>query len=134
MSFRSWSSRLNVFRVVKDTIGSIAESEKEVEFAAREMEYIIRKEKRAIEEFERKNSRNGGIGTIRGWLTLKRQSDKNKQTALDDMKRAMEAVKVAEEKVVAIGDRLEEEERKLQVLDIPFKIFSHNIIRTEPRF
>ena len=125
---------MNVFRVVKDTIGSIAESEKEVEFAAREMEYIIRKEKRAIEEFERKNSRNGGIGTIRGWLTLKRQSDKNKQTALDDMKRAMEAVKVAEEKVVAIGDRLEEEERKLQVLDIPFKIFSHNINRTEPRF
>ena len=98
------------------------------------MEYIIRKEKRAIEEFERKNSRNGGIGTIRGWLTLKRQSDKNKQTALDDMKRAMEAVKVAEEKVVAIGDRLEEEERKLQVLDLPFKIFSHNINRTEPRF
>ena len=31
------------------------------------------------------------------------------------MKRAMDAVKVAEEKVAAIGDRLEEEERKLQV-------------------
>ena len=30
------------FRVVKDTIGAIAESEKEVEYAAREMEYIIR--------------------------------------------------------------------------------------------
>ena len=29
-------------RVVKDTIGSIAESEKEVESAARGMEYIIR--------------------------------------------------------------------------------------------
>ena len=115
MSFRSWSSRLNVFRVVKDTIGSIAESEKEVEFAAREMEYIIRKEKRAIEEFERKNRRNGGIGTIRGWLTLKKESDKNRQAALEDMKRAMEAVKVAEEKITAIGDRFEEEERKLQV-------------------
>ena len=79
------------------------------------METIIRKEKRAIEEFERKNSRNGGIGTIRGWLSLKKESDKNKQAALDDMKRAMDAVKVAEEKVAAIGDRLEEEERKLQV-------------------
>ena len=33
---------LVVFRVVKDTIGSIAESEKEVESAARGMEYIIR--------------------------------------------------------------------------------------------
>ena len=103
------------FRVVKDTIGSIAESEKEVECAAREMETIIRKEKRAIEEFERKNSRNGGIGTIRGWLSLKKESDRNKQAALEDMKRAMDAVKVAEEKVAAIGDRLEEEERKLQV-------------------
>ena len=30
------------FRIVKDTIGQIAESEKEVEWAAREMEYIIR--------------------------------------------------------------------------------------------
>ena len=79
------------------------------------METIIRKEKRAIEEFERKNSRNGGIGTIRGWLSLKKESDRNKQAALEDMKRAMDAVKVAEEKVAAIGDRLEEEERKLQV-------------------
>ena len=121
MSFRSWSSRLNVFRVVKDTIGSIAESEKEVEFAAREMEYIIRKEKRAIEEFERKNSRNDWIGKIRAWLTLKRLSDKNKKTVINDMKRAMEAVRVTEEKVVAIGFRLEEEERELQVLYIPLR-------------
>ena len=110
-----------MFRVVKETIGSLAESEKEVEFAAREMEYIIRKEKRAIEEFERKNSRNDWIGKIRVWLTLKRLSDKNKKTVINDMKRAMEAVKIAEEKVVAIGDRLEEEERELQVLYILFK-------------
>ena len=110
-----------MFRVVKETIGSLAESEKEVEFAAREMEYIIRKEKRAIEEFERKNSRNDWIGKIRAWLTLKRLSDKNKKTVINDMKRAMEAVKIAEEKVVAIGDILEEEERELQVLYIFFK-------------
>ena len=110
-----------MFRVVKETIGSLAESEKEVEFAAREMEYIIRKEKRAIEEFERKSSRNDWIGKIRAWLTLKRLSDKNKKTAINDMKRAMEAVKIAEERVVAIGNRLEEEERELQVLYILFK-------------
>ena len=89
------------------------------------MEYIIRKEKRAIEEFERKNSRNDWIGKIRAWLTLKRLSDKNKKTVINDMKRAMEAVKIAEEKVVAIGNRLEEEERELQVLDIPLKIFKN---------
>ena len=110
-----------MFRVVKETIGSLAESEKEVEFAAREMEYIIRKEKRAIEEFERKNSRNDWIGKIQAWLTLKRLSDKNKKTVINDMKRAMEAVKIAEEKVVAIGNRLEEEERELQVLYIPLR-------------
>ena len=69
-----------MFRVVKETIGSLAESEKEVEFAAREMEYIIMKEKKA-----------------------------------------MEAVRVTEEKVVAIGFRLEEEERELQVLYIPLR-------------
>ena len=33
---------ISYLRVVKDTIGSIAESEKEVESAARGMEYIIR--------------------------------------------------------------------------------------------
>ena len=65
------------------------------------------KEKKAIEEFEKKSSRNGGIGKIRAW------------------KRAMEAVRVTEEKVVAIGFRLEEEERELQVLDIPLKIFKN---------
>ena len=34
--------RLSYLRVVKDTIGMIAESEKEVEYAAREVEYLIR--------------------------------------------------------------------------------------------
>ena len=33
---------MSICRVVKETIGAIAESEKEVEYAAREMEYIIR--------------------------------------------------------------------------------------------
>ena len=79
------------------------------------------KEKKAIEEFEKKSSRNGGIGKIRAWLTLKRLSNKNMKTAINDIERAMEAVKIAEEKVVAIGDRLEEEERELQVLYILFK-------------
>ena len=37
---------MSIYRVVKETIGAIAESEKEVEYAAREMEYIIRSEKR----------------------------------------------------------------------------------------
>ena len=95
------------------------------------------KEKKAIEEFEKKSSRNGGIGKIRAWLTLKRLSDKNMQTVINDMKRAMEAVRVTEEKVVAIGFRLEEEERELQVLDIPLKIkkiFLHNENRIEPEF
>jgi len=103
-----------VAKVVKDTIGSIAESEKEVESARNGMECIIRREKRAIEDFERRSRTSGGVGTLRGWLTLKRETDKNRQAAFEDMKRAMEAVKVAENKVAAIGDRLEEEEQKLQ--------------------
>ena len=78
------------------------------------MLFLFRREKRAIEEFERKNRRTGGVGTLRGWLTLKRETDKNREAAFQDMKRAMEAVKVAEDKVAAIGDRLEEEEKKLQ--------------------
>jgi len=104
----------SVSKVVKDTIGSIAESEKEVESAARGMEYIISKEKRAIEEFERKSKINGGRGTLRGWITLKKESEKNRRAALEDMKRAMDAVKIAEGNVIALGDRLEEDERKLQ--------------------
>merc|ERR550532_208947 len=104
----------SVSKVVKDTIGSIAESEKEVESAARGMEYIISKERRAIEEFERKSQINGGRGTLRGWITLKKESEKNRRAALEDMRRAMEAVKVAEGNVIALGDRLEEDERELQ--------------------
>ena len=45
---------------------------------------------------------------------MKKESEKNRQAALEDMRRAMEAVKVAEGNVIALGDRLEEEERKLQ--------------------
>jgi len=104
----------SVTKVVKDTIGMIAESEKEVEYAAREVEYLIRREKRAIEEFEKRNSSKGGVGTIRGWLNLKRETDKNHQAAIEDMKRATDAMKAAEDKVAAIGDRMEEEERRLQ--------------------
>eukprot|EP00092_Neocalanus_flemingeri_P001744 GFUD01001862.1.p1 GENE.GFUD01001862.1~~GFUD01001862.1.p1 ORF type:complete len:146 (+),score=54.72 GFUD01001862.1:229-666(+) len=92
----------------------IAESEKEVEYAAREMEYLIRREKRAIEVFEKRSSAKGGVGTIRGWLSLKRETDKNHQAAIEDMKRATDAMKAAEDKVAAIGDRMEEEERRLQ--------------------
>ena len=72
------------------------------------------KEKRAIEEFERKSKINGGRGTLRGWITLKKESEKNRRAALEDMKRAMDAVKIAEGNVIALGDRLEEDERKLQ--------------------
>jgi len=104
----------SVTKVVKDTIGMIAESEKEVEYAAREMEYLIRREKRAIEVFEKRSNSKGGVGTIRGWLSLKRETDKNHQAALEDMKRATDAMKAAEDKVAAIGDRMEEEERRLQ--------------------
>ena len=75
---------------------------------------IIRKEKRAIEEFERKNRKSGGAGTLRGWLMLQRETDNNRQAAIEDMRRAMDAVKLAEDKVAAIGDRLDEEEQKLQ--------------------
>ena len=78
------------------------------------MKYFYSKEKRAIEEFERKSQINGGRGTLRGWITLKKESEKNRQAALEDMRRAMEAVKVAEGNVIALGDRLEEDERKLQ--------------------
>jgi len=53
-----------VAKVVKETIGAIAESEKEVEFAAREMEHIIRRERRAIEAFEKRSSGGGGVGQI----------------------------------------------------------------------
>ena len=74
----------------------------------------VRREKRAIEEFERKNRTTGGVGTLRGWITLKKESEKNRAAAVEDMRRAMEAVKVAEDKVFAIGDRLVEEERQLQ--------------------
>merc|ERR1719250_335495 len=79
----------------------IAESEKEVEYAAREVEYLIRREKRAIEVFEKRVNAKGGMGTIRGWLSLKRETDKNHQAAVED-------------KVAAIGDRMDEEERRLQ--------------------
>jgi len=103
-----------VTKVVKDTIGMIAESEKEVEYAAREMEHLIRREKRAIEEFEKRTSARGGVGTIRGWLNLKRETNKNHQAAIEDMKRATDAMKAAEDKVAAIGDRMDEEERRLQ--------------------
>ena len=37
------------------------------------------------------------------------------QTVLEDLKKATAAVKAAEDKVVQMGDTLEEEERKLQV-------------------
>ena len=37
------------------------------------------------------------------------------QAAIEDMKRATDAMKAAEDKVAAIGDRMEEEERRLQV-------------------
>jgi len=104
----------SVTKVVKDTIGMIAESEKEVEYAAREVEYLIRREKRAIEVFEKRSSSKGGVGTIRGWLSLKRETDKNHQAAIEDMKRATDAMKAAEDKVAAIGDRMDEEERRLQ--------------------
>ena len=57
------------------------------------MKLFSRREKQAIEEFERKNRSNGGVGTLKGWLTLKRESDKNRQAALEDAKRAMEAVR-----------------------------------------
>ena len=33
---------------------------------------------------------------MKGWLTLKRESDKNRQAALEDAKRAMEAVRYIE--------------------------------------
>merc|ERR1719250_393937 len=92
----------------------IAESEKEVEYAAREVEYLIRREKRAIEVFEKRVNAKGGMGTIRGWLSLKRETDKNHQAAIEDMKRATDAMKAAEDKVAAIGDRMDEEERRLQ--------------------
>ena len=66
-----------MFRSVHETIGQIAESEKEVEWAAREVEYLIRRERRAIEQFEKGN----GVTSIKGWLNLKRETDKNHQVA-----------------------------------------------------
>ena len=45
---------------------------------------------------------------------MKKESEKNRRAALEDMKRAMDAVKIAEGNVIALGDRLEEDERKLQ--------------------
>ena len=51
---------------------------------------------------------------MRGWLMLQRETDNNRQAAIEDMRRAMDAVKLAEDKVAAIGDRLDEEEKKLQ--------------------
>ena len=83
-------------------------------FTHRNSKFSYSKERRAIEEFERKSQINGGRGTLRGWITLKKESEKNRQAALEDMRRAMEAVKVAEGNVIALGDRLEEDERKLQ--------------------
>jgi len=102
-----------VDKVVKDTIGAIAESEKEVEFAAREMEHIIRRERRAIEAFEKRSSGSGGVGTIRGWFNLKRETDKNHQAAIEEMRRATDKMRLAEQKVAAIGERMEEEEERL---------------------
>ncbi|XP_023337365.1 uncharacterized protein LOC111708278 [Eurytemora carolleeae] len=107
-----------VAKIVKDTIGQIAESEKEVEWAAREMEYIIRKERRAIEDFEKKTGGEGksrGMGVLTSWMNLKRETDKNHQAAKEDMKRASVAMKAAEDKISSIEDRLEEEERQLQI-------------------
>jgi len=104
----------SVSKVVRDTVGMIAESEREVEAAARQVENIIKRERRAIAEFEQRSSAQGGRGTIRGWLSLKRETDKNRVAALQDVRRATTAMKQAEEKVAAIGDKLEEEEQRLQ--------------------
>ena len=54
------------------------------------------------------------MGTLRGWLTLKIETNKNKEASIQDMERAMEAAKEAENKVVAFSDRLDYEERRLQ--------------------
>lgn len=109
-----------VTKIVKETIGQIAESEKEVEWAAREVEYIIRKERRAIEEFEKRSGggeggrSRGGVGTLKSWINLKIETDKNNQAAKEDMKRAAVAMKAAEDTICRMEDRLEEEERRLQ--------------------
>ena len=42
--------------MVRDTVGMIAESEREVEAAARQVENIIKRERRAIAEFEQRSS------------------------------------------------------------------------------
>jgi hypothetical protein len=43
---------------------------------------LCRKEKRAIEEFERKSGGEGrarGVGTLKSWINLKIETDKNHQ-------------------------------------------------------
>ena len=104
---------------------SISSGGSDTDRAVRQLQshITVRREKRAIEEFERKNRTTGGVGTLRGWITLKKESEKNRAAAVEDMRRAMEAVKVAEDKVFAIGDRLVEEERQLQVGYLNFIIW-----------
>ena len=54
------------------------------------------------------------MGTLRGWLTLKIETNKNREASIHDMERAMEAVKEAENRVVAFSDRLDYEEKRLE--------------------
>ena len=56
-----------------------------------------------------------GTATIMGWFSLKRETEKNHQAALEDVRRATNAVRAAEEKLVEMGVTLEEEERQLEV-------------------
>lgn len=50
----------SVTKVVKDTIGMIAESEKEVEYAAREVEYLIRFVRIIVPQGQRSDLLAGG--------------------------------------------------------------------------
>ena len=52
--------------MVRDTVGMIAESEREVEAAARQVENIIKRERRAIAEFEQRSSAQ--VAKICGFL------------------------------------------------------------------
>jgi len=122
-----------VSTIVQETMGQILESEKEVEWAAREVEYIIRKEKRAIEEFEKRTGGEGGktegVRTLKNWLNLKRETDKNNQAAKEDMRKAAVAMKAAEDKITLMEDRLEEEERQLQARAVALRRKSEDVFK-----
>ena len=67
---------------MKESASVILETSKEIDFLCKETEYLARKERRAIQNYEKKHSLGPGVGTFLDWVALKWKSAKYKQVGL----------------------------------------------------